>query len=109
MKPKVILEIANNHMGDVAHGKKIIDSFYKVTKQFKNEIEFIVKYQYRDSETFIHQKSDKNNKFVKRFSDTFLSDVQWKNLLNYTRKYFKTACTPFDEVSAKKVFSQKYD
>ncbi len=109
MKPKVILEIANNHMGDVAHGKKIIKSFYSITKQFKNEIEFIVKYQYRDSKTFIHQKSDKQNKFVKRFSETFLTDAQWKNLLNYTRKYFKTACTPFDEISAKKVFSQKYD
>ncbi len=109
MKPIVILEVANNHMGSVSHGKKIIKSFNKITKKFTNEIDFVVKYQYRDSKTFIHSKSDKENKFVKRFNDTFLSDSEWKNLLNFTRKYFKTACTPFDEISAKKVFNQKYN
>ena len=34
MKPTVILEIANNHMGDI-HGKKIIKSFNKITKNLK--------------------------------------------------------------------------
>ena len=29
-----VLEMANNHMGDVNHGLKIIDEFYKVTKKF---------------------------------------------------------------------------
>ena len=33
MKPTVILEIANNHMGDISHGKKIIKSFNKITKK----------------------------------------------------------------------------
>lgn len=109
MKPIVILEVANNHMGNVAHGKEIIRSFHKITKRFQKDIDFVVKYQYRDSKTFIHSKSDKQNKFVKRFNDTFLSDNEWKNLLNFTKKYFKTACTPFDEISAKKVFSQKFN
>ncbi len=109
MKPTVILEVANNHMGEVVHGKRIIKSFYKITKKFKNEIDFVVKYQYRDSKTFIHSKSDKENKFVKRFNDTFLNDSEWIKLLQFTRKYFKTACTPFDEISAKKVFAQKFN
>ena len=38
MKPTVILEIANNHMGDLSHGKNIIKSFYKITKGFKKQI-----------------------------------------------------------------------
>ena len=109
MKPIVILEIANNHMGDICHGKKIVKSFDKITKKFKHQINFVVKYQYRDAKKFIHKNSDKNNKFVKRFNETFLSDNQWKNLHNFTKKYFQTACTPFDEDSAKKVFKQKYD
>ena len=74
MKPTVILEIANNHMGNVSHGKKIITEFNKITKKFKNQINFVVKYQYRDSKTFIHKESDDKNKFVKRFNETFLSN-----------------------------------
>ena len=108
MKPTVILEVANNHMGNVNHGKKIITEFNKVTKKFKQQINFVVKYQYRDSETFIHKKSDAKSKFVKRFNETFLSDNEWKKLINFSSKYYKLACTPFDEVSAEKVFKQKF-
>ena len=109
MKPTVILEVANNHMGEVSHGKKIITQFNKVTKKFKKQINFVVKNQYRDSKTFIHKKSDDNNKFVKRFNETFLSDKEWKQLTDFSSKYYKLACTPFDEVSAEKVFKQKFD
>ena len=109
MKPIVILEVANNHMGDISHGKKIIKTFDKITRKYREQIDFIIKYQYRDSKKFIHKKSNKNNKFVKRFSDTFLSDKEWKILIKYTKNFFKVACTPFDEPSAEKVFKQKFD
>ena len=102
MKPIVILEIANNHMGDICHGKKIVKSFDKITKKFKHQINFVVKYQYRDAKKFIHKNSDKNNKFVKRFNETFLSDNQWKNLHNFTKKYFQTACTHLMKIRQKK-------
>jgi sialic acid synthase SpsE len=108
MKPIVILEIANNHMGNIKHGKKLIKKFYEITKRFKNQINFVLKYQYRDSKTFIHKKADNSNKFVKRFKQTFLSDKEWRQLLNFSSKYYSLACTPFDETSAKKVFSQKF-
>jgi N-acetylneuraminate synthase len=108
MKPIVILEIANNHMGNIKHGKKLIKKFYEITKSFKNQINFVLKYQYRDSKTFIHKKADNSNKFVKRFKQTFLSDKEWRQLLNFSSKYYSLACTPFDETSAKKVFSQKF-
>ena len=109
MKPIVILEVANNHMGNVNHGKKIITEFNKVTKKFKNQINFVVKYQYRDSKTFIHKESDDKNKFVKRFNETFLSNKEWSELIDFSSKYYKLACTPFDEISAEKVFKQKFD
>ena len=109
MKPIVILEVANNHMGNVSHGKKIITEFNKVTKKFKNQINFVVKYQYRDSKTFIHKESDDKNKFVKRFNETFLSNKEWSELIDFSSKYYKLACTPFDEISAEKVFKQKFD
>ena len=45
MKPLVILEIANNHMGDLQHFKKIINTYHNLTKQFKDKIEFAIKFQ----------------------------------------------------------------
>ena len=49
MKPIVILEVANNHMGDISHGKKIVKTFDKITRKYRARIDFIIKYQYRDS------------------------------------------------------------
>ena len=34
-KPLVILEMANNHIGDISHGKKIINEFKKITKLYE--------------------------------------------------------------------------
>ena len=35
MKPLVILELANNHMGDIKHASHIINSYYKITKKYR--------------------------------------------------------------------------
>ena len=37
-KPLVILEMANNHMGDIYHAKKIIDEYFDLTKNFNKII-----------------------------------------------------------------------
>jgi len=106
----VILEMANNHMGSLAHAKNIIKKFSNITKKFSKKIDFALKFQYRDKETFIHEEYKlSDDKFVKRFQSTFFSDQQWKNLTQFSKKYFKLACTPFDETSADKVFKQNFD
>jgi N-acetylneuraminate synthase len=110
MKTLVILEMANNHMGSIGHAKKIIKKFSNVTKKFSDKIDFAFKFQYRDSETFIHKSyENSDDKFVKRFQSTFFSDKEWENLIRFSKKYFKIACTPFDETSADKVFKQNFD
>ncbi len=107
--PLVILEMANNHMGSLNHGKKIINQFNKVTKKYKNIINFAFKFQYRDSNTFIHKTYKKSeHSGVKRFESTFLKDSEWQKLLTYTKKYYDLICTPFDEVSVKRVFKQNF-
>ena len=70
-KPLVIMELANNHMGDVVHTRSIINRFNKVTSKYYNNIDFAIKFQYRNSETFIHD-SFKNTEHsgVKRFEST---------------------------------------
>jgi len=109
-KPLIIFEMANNHMGSVDHGKKIINSLKAQTKGF--DFEFAVKFQYRDLDSFIHPefKDRMDLKFVKRFSETRISDNDYLSLKSECEKVgFKTICTPFDEVSARKIKKHNFD
>ncbi len=47
-----IFEIANNHMGSLKHGLRIIREISQTTKGF--DFKFAFKLQYRDLDTFIH-------------------------------------------------------
>jgi sialic acid synthase SpsE/D-lyxose ketol-isomerase len=106
----VTFEIANNHMGDIEHGKKLLDSLSAVCEGY--DFEFVVKYQFRDLDTFIHPdyKGNHEFKFVKRFEETLLSDEQWVQLISHSKNNgFTTMCTPFDEVSVPRVVSMGFD
>lgn len=109
-KPFIIFEMANNHQGSLEHGKKIIRELYEVSKNF--DFDFAVKFQYRNLDTFIHPlyKDRMDLKFVKRFSDTRLSEEEFLLLKAECESYgFKTICTPFDEISVSKIVKHKYD
>ena len=99
--PLFILEMANNHMGDVAYGLKIIRECHKITKQFN--FHFAFKFQYRDiAGTFIHPdyKKRMDIKYVKRFSETALKPSEFLTLKKEAEKLgYITICTPFDEPS----------
>jgi len=110
MKPLVIFELANNHMGSISHARLIIQKYYELSKKFKNKIDFAIKFQYRDSKTFIHKTFyDSNDKHVLRFKSTFLSREQWKNIIKFSKNKFKLICTPFDEISVTNVVKDKFD
>jgi N-acetylneuraminate synthase len=110
MKTIVILEMANNHMGSIAHAKKIIKKYNYIIPEFTNKIDFVLKFQYRDRETFIHKNyKNSEDKYIKRFQSTFFSDKEWQKLIKFSKQYFRLACTPFDEVSVDKVFKEKFD
>ena len=110
MKTLVILEMANNHMGSLTHAKKIVTDFKKTTSIFSKKIDFAMKFQYRDKETFIHKSyTNSDDRVIKRFKSTFLSNQDWNELINFSKKHFKLVCTPFDEISADKVFKEKFD
>jgi len=109
-KPLIIFEMANNHMGSVDHGKKIINSLKEQAKGF--DFDFAVKFQYRDLDSFIHPeyKNRMDLKFVKRFSETRIDDSDYLSLKYECEKVgFKTICTPFDEISARKIKEHNYD
>ena len=52
-KPLFIFEMANNHMGDLSHGIKIIQELRNITKNI-TQFDFSVKLQLRDN-SFFHK------------------------------------------------------
>lgn len=108
-KIRIIYEMANNHMGDLQHGLKIINQLKQVSKPF--DFEFAVKFQFRNLDTFIHPNYKGSDlKFVKRFEETVLSEEDWKKLINETRRHnFKCITTPFDEQSIPKAINLDID
>ncbi len=101
-KPLIIFDLANNHMGDVEHGKKIIKTFGETVKPFKKYFNFAFKLQYRNLDTFIHPdfKNRFDIKYVKRFSETKLTKAQLKILKDeIVTSGFISICTAFDEDS----------
>ena len=82
--------MANNHMGSLAHAKKIVKDFKKITNKFSIKIDFAIKFQYRDKDSFIHKDFvNSDDRVIKRFKSTFLSNKDWKNLIKFSKKYFK--------------------
>jgi sialic acid synthase SpsE/quercetin dioxygenase-like cupin family protein len=108
--PLFILEIANNHMGKVEHGLRIIREFAAVSKAFPFNFGF--KLQYRHLDTFIHPEYQGRSdvKYVKRFSETRLEEEQFLSLKQEMQKWgFITICTPFDEKSVDLIEEHKFD
>jgi len=105
-----ILEIANNHMGDLKHGIRIIREFGKVAGKF--DFRFGFKLQYRDLDSFIHPKykGSVDIKYVKRFEETRLDQKQLKALRDEIKNNgFLALCTPFDEPSVDLLEKHDFD
>ncbi len=111
-RPLFILEMANNHMGDYAHGLRIIREFGAATRAFGERFRLAFKFQYRQLDTFIHPhyRQRMDIKYVKRFLETELSVEQFAGLkAEAEARGFATVCTPFDEASVDLVVKHGYD
>ena len=111
-KPLIVFEMANNHMGDVAHGVALIEALAAVAKPRRETFDFGFKLQYRDLDTFIHPgaKGREDVKYVKRFEETRLAPAQFRALLEAMRANgFRTVCTPFDEPSVARLLEDGVD
>lgn len=99
-KPLFIFELANNHMGDVEHGIRIIRDIAKVAKKYPFTYAF--KFQFRDIDTFIHPhyKGKADHKYVKRFTETRLNELHVRRLKKELDQLgMLSVATPFDEAS----------
>ena len=88
-----IFDLANNHQGDVAHGKRIIEEVARRAA---------LKLQLRELDSFIHpaHKKTTTNKHIPRFLSTALSEREFAQLVAASRQLgLLTMATPFDEAS----------
>jgi len=95
-----VLEMANNHLGRVERGLKIIDAFSRVVRF--NNVRASIKLQLRNVETFIHKdfRSRTDIRYIKKTLDTRLRPDEIATLVNAIRQ---SGCIPmataFDEAS----------
>ena len=93
-----VLEIANNHWGDLKRGKKIISEFGKVVRY--NNVKAALKLQFRDVPNFIHKDFQGRGdlRYIWKTEKTQLKKEEHAILINAIRK---TGCIPmataFDE------------
>lgn len=95
-----VLELANNHWGDVHRGKKIITDFADIVR--KHSIRSAIKLQFRDVDTFIHKdfKKREDIRYINKTMKTKMSYDDYRTLVEHIRASgCITMSTPFDEAS----------
>ena len=95
-----VLELANNHLGKVERGLKIISAYAQVVRF--NNVRAAIKLQIRDVDNFIHKdfRARTDVRYIKKTVDTQMSIEDYAKLVNAIRQ---ASCismaTPFDERS----------
>ena len=95
-----ILEVANNHLGKLDRGLKIISDYSKIVRF--NNIKAAIKLQFRDVDNFVHKDfiNKKDIRYIKKTIETKMPKEDFATLI---QAIIKSGCipmaTPFDEKS----------
>lgn len=95
-----VLELANNHWGDVERGKKIITDFSRIVRF--NNVKAAIKLQFRDVDHFIHKdfKDRTDIRYINKTIKTKMFEEEYGILVDAVKKAgCITMSTPFDEKS----------
>jgi len=95
-----VLEVANNHLGDVQRGLKIIANYAQVVRF--NNVRAAIKLQFRDVDSFIHKdfRNREDIRYIKKTLDTRLRPEDFATMVQAIRDAGCTPmATPFDESS----------
>jgi len=95
-----VLELANNHQGNLTRGIKIIDEFSKIVRF--NNVKAAIKLQFRDVDHFIHQsfKTNEEIRYIKKTRMTAMSVDHFGTLVKViVERGCMPMATPFDEAS----------
>jgi N-acetylneuraminate synthase len=105
-----VLDLANNHQGDVEHGRTIIRQLGDVARD--NGVRAAIKFQFRDLDTFIHPSAVDNTDYshIGRFLSTRLDWDAFADLKQeVTKSGMLSICTPFDEASVQRIIDMDFD
>jgi sialic acid synthase SpsE/mannose-6-phosphate isomerase-like protein (cupin superfamily) len=105
-----VFDLANNHQGDVAHARDIIEAVGGVVQ--KRGVRGVFKFQFRQLESFVHpaHQSGSDQKHIGRFLSTRLEREEFEELLAAVRARGMVAmCTPFDEESVGVIREMGFD
>ena len=95
-----VLEVANNHLGKLDRGLKIISDYLKIVRF--NNIKAAIKLQFRDVDNFIH-KDFINRKDIRYINKTIETKISKGDFATLVQAIIKGGCipmaTPFDEES----------
>ncbi len=95
-----VLELANNHLGDIERGMKIISTYAQVVRF--NNVRAAIKLQLRDVDRFIHKdfRDRSDIRYIKKTLDTRL---RYDDIARMVKAIRESACIPmataFDENS----------
>jgi N-acetylneuraminate synthase len=95
-----VLELANNHLGSLARGLKIISDYAQVVRF--NNVRAAIKLQLRDVDTFIHRdfRGRDDIRYIKKTLDTRLDPDAFSAMVQAIRAAnCIPMATPFDEKS----------
>lgn len=95
-----VLELANNHLGSIERGLKIVADYSKIVRF--NNVKAAIKLQFRDIDSFIHKDFlDRTDiRYIKKTLDTRLTKAELTQLVNAVRQGgCISMATPFDEKS----------
>jgi sialic acid synthase SpsE len=95
-----VLELANNHWGDLERGLKIVKDFATVVRY--NNVRAAIKLQFRDVDSFIHKdfRHRQDIRYIKKTMDTRMSKEDIAELVEAIRRNnCLRMATPFDEKS----------
>ena len=95
-----VLEMANNHLGSVERGLKIVAAYGQVVRF--NNVRAAIKIQLRDVENFIHRdfRGRDDIRYIKKTLDTQLPPEDYVSLVKAIRQAnCISMATPFDENS----------
>jgi sialic acid synthase SpsE len=95
-----VLEVANNHLGNLQRGLKIISNYAQVVRF--NNVRAAIKLQLRDVDSFIHKdfRNRDDIRYIKKTIETRLTADEFATMVQAIRE---SSCipmaTPFDEKS----------
>lgn len=105
-----VLDMANNHQGDLDHGLSIVQQHGEMVK--KHGVRAGIKFQFRQLDSFIHpaHQDGSDAKHIPRFLSTRLSPQEYETLRKAVADAgMVTICTPFDEESVDVITEMGFD